>query len=60
MARRGIAALLGPPLAGYMFDLTGSYQGPILASAAAAAMAGLLTLRLGQDGQRAVSPVLGS
>lgn len=42
----GIAALLGPPLAGAAFDLTGSYLGPIVASGALSTVAGVLTLRL--------------
>jgi MFS family permease len=43
----GLAALLGPPLAGHIFDLTGSYLSSILVSAASAAIAGALTFRLG-------------
>lgn len=42
----GLAALLGPPLAGAAFDLTGSYAGPIAASGVLSAAAGVLTLRL--------------
>lgn len=42
----GVAALLGPTLTGFIFDRTGSYSGPILFSAAAAAVAALLVLRL--------------
>lgn len=42
----GVAALLGPTVAGFAFDRTGAYLGPILASAAAAAVAAALTLRL--------------
>ncbi|HWK45898.1 MAG TPA: MFS transporter [Stellaceae bacterium] len=42
----GVAALIGPPLAGYIFDITGSYLGPIIASAIAAACAGWLTFGL--------------
>ncbi len=43
----GVAALLGPTLAGLVFDLTGSYAVPILVSAAAAALSGLLIIGLG-------------
>lgn len=42
----GIAALVGPPLTGFVFDQTGSYLGPILVSAAASAVAGAMALRL--------------
>ena len=42
----GVAALLGPTMAGLVFDRTGSYFGPILFSMAAALVAGFLTLRL--------------
>jgi hypothetical protein len=42
----GIAALLGPSVAGYAFDYTGTYLVPLLASAAAAAVGAMLTLRL--------------
>jgi MFS family permease len=42
----GIAALLGPSVAGYAFDYTGTYLAPLLASAAAAAVGAILTLRL--------------
>lgn len=42
----GLAALLGPPLAGAAFDLTGNYLGPIVASGALSMVAGVLTLRL--------------
>ncbi len=42
----GIAALIGPPLAGFVFDRTGTYLGPIVASAGAAAIAAACTLRL--------------
>ena len=41
-----LAALLGPTMAGLVFDRTGSYFGPILFSMAAALVAGFLTLRL--------------
>jgi len=44
----GVAALLGPTMAGLVFDKTGSYLGPILFSAAAAVVAGFLTLWLRQ------------
>ncbi|MGR9146987.1 MFS transporter (plasmid) [Rhizobium leguminosarum] len=43
-----VAALLGPTMAGIVFDKTGSYLGPILFSAAAALVAGFLTLWLRQ------------
>lgn len=39
----GLAALLGPTLAGYAYDVTGSYAIPILASGGAAMLAALLT-----------------
>ncbi|MBY5470573.1 MFS transporter (plasmid) [Rhizobium leguminosarum] len=42
----GIAALLGPTMAGLVFDKTGSYLGPILFSMVAALAASFLTLRL--------------
>ena len=42
----GIAALFGPPLAGFVFDRTGTYLAPITASALAAATASVLTLGL--------------
>ena len=42
----GVAALLGPTATGFVFDRTGSYEGPILFSAVAAAAAGFLALRL--------------
>ncbi|MGG6896638.1 MFS transporter [Rhizobium sp. BR 315] len=42
----GIAALLGPTLAGFVFDRTGTYLGPITASAIAAAIAAIFTLKL--------------
>lgn len=41
-----IAALLGPPLAGLVFDRTGTYLGPIAVSAGASALAAFLTLKL--------------
>jgi MFS family permease len=44
----GIAALLGPTMAGTIFDRTGTYFGTILFSMAAAVTAGLLTLQLQQ------------
>jgi cyanate permease len=44
----GIAALLGPTMAGIIFDRTGTYFGTILFSMAAAVTAGLLTLQLQQ------------
>jgi predicted MFS family arabinose efflux permease len=37
--------ILGPPLAGYLYDRTGSLAGPSWAAAAALVVAGLLTLR---------------
>ncbi|MBN8953026.1 MULTISPECIES: MFS transporter [unclassified Rhizobium] len=43
----GIAALIGPTGAGFIFDHTGSYFGPIVASGLAALLAGFLALRLG-------------
>lgn len=42
----GIAALIGPTAAGYAFDRAGGYGAPILASAAAATLAAVLTLKL--------------
>nr|NLR88340.1 MFS transporter [Rhizobium sp. P28RR-XV] len=45
----GVAALLGPTMAGLIFDKTGSYLGPILFSMAAAVAAGFLTLRLREN-----------
>lgn len=42
----GIAALLGPTVAGFVFDRTGTYLGPIIASAGTAALAAVFTLRL--------------
>ncbi|NKK61894.1 MFS transporter [Rhizobium leguminosarum bv. viciae] len=45
----GVAALLGPTIAGFIFDRTGSYLGPIMFSAAAAVVAGFLTLQLRHD-----------
>jgi MFS family permease len=42
----GIAALIGPTAAGFVFDQTGGYGAPILASAAATTLAAFLTLRL--------------
>jgi OFA family oxalate/formate antiporter-like MFS transporter len=45
----GFAALFGPTLTGFVFDQTGSYLAPILVSAAASVVAGLLTLRLRND-----------
>ncbi|MFK0161347.1 MFS transporter [Rhizobium sp. NPDC090279] len=44
----GIAALIGPTAAGSIFDHTGSYSGPIIASGLAALLAGFMALRLGQ------------
>lgn len=44
----GLAALLGPTMAGLVFDKTGSYLGPILFSMVAALAASFLTLRLRQ------------
>lgn len=41
-----IAALLGPTAAGFVFDRTGTYLGPIIASATAAAIAAAFTLKL--------------
>jgi len=43
----GIAALIGPTGAGFIFDHTGSYFGPIVASGLAALLARFLALRLG-------------
>ncbi len=45
----GVAALLGPTMAGLVFDKTGSYLGPILFSMVAALVAGFLTLRLRRE-----------
>ncbi|MBM7046731.1 MULTISPECIES: MFS transporter [Rhizobium] len=42
----GIAALIGPTAAGFIFDRTGSYFGPIVASGVAAFIAGFIALRL--------------
>lgn len=42
----GIAALIGPPLAGFIYDRTGSYLVPIGASALAAIIAASLLVRL--------------
>jgi MFS family permease len=42
----GIAALIGPTAAGFIFDHTGSYSGPIIASGLAAFAAGFMALRL--------------
>lgn len=42
----GIAALLGPTLAGFVFDRSGTYLGPIMVSAGLAAIAAILTLTL--------------
>ena len=44
----GIAALIGPTAAGFIFDRTGSYFGPIVASGVAAFIAGFIALRLGR------------
>jgi MFS family permease len=43
----GISALIGPTAAGFIFDHTGSYSGPIIASGLAAFAAGFIALRLG-------------
>ncbi|MBB3424288.1 MFS family permease [Rhizobium sp. BK312] len=45
----GIAALIGPTAAGFIFDHTGSYSGPIIASGLAAFAAGFMALRLGHE-----------
>ncbi|GAC1042898.1 MFS transporter [Rhizobium sp. No.120] len=45
----GIAALIGPTAAGFIFDHTGSYSGPIIASGLAAFVAGFMVLRLGRE-----------
>lgn len=45
----GIAALIGPTAAGFIFDRTGSYFGPIVASGMAAFVAGFIALRLGRE-----------
>lgn len=42
----GIAALIGPTAAGFIFDRTGSYFGPIVASGVAAFIASFIALRL--------------
>ncbi|TXI00419.1 MAG: MFS transporter [Rhizobium sp.] len=42
----GIAALIGPTAAGFIFDRTGSYFGPVVASGLAAFIAGFIALRL--------------
>jgi MFS family permease len=42
----GVAALIGPPATGFIFDRTGSYRGPIVASTVVAVVAGVLVLRL--------------
>ncbi len=42
----GIAALIGPTAAGFIFDRTGSYFGPVVASGVAAFIAGFIALRL--------------
>jgi MFS transporter, OFA family, oxalate/formate antiporter len=42
----GVAALIGPPATGFIFDRTGSYRGPIIASTVVAVVAGVLVLRL--------------
>lgn len=42
----GIAALIGPTAAGFIFDHTGSYFGPIVASGIAAFLAGFIALSL--------------
>ena len=44
----GIAALIGPTAAGFIFDRTGSYFGPIVASGVAAFIAGFIALHLGR------------
>ncbi|MFB2566089.1 MFS transporter [Rhizobium sp. IMFF44] len=44
----GVAALIGPTAAGFIFDHTGSYSGPIIASGVAAFVAGFIALRLGK------------
>lgn len=44
----GIAALIGPTAAGFIFDRTGSYFGPIVVSGIAAFIAGFIALRLGR------------
>jgi MFS family permease len=49
----GFAALVGPSLAGWTFDLTGSYQGPIVVSACISIVAAGLSFQLGrEDGNR--------
>ncbi|NTJ68260.1 MFS transporter [Agrobacterium rhizogenes] len=42
----GIAALIGPTAAGFIFDHTGSYFGPVVASGITAFIAGFIALRL--------------
>jgi MFS transporter, OFA family, oxalate/formate antiporter len=42
----GVAALIGPPATGFIFDRTGSYRAPIVASTVVAVVAGVLVLRL--------------
>ncbi|MCZ3376725.1 MFS transporter [Rhizobium sp. AG207R] len=44
----GVAALIGPTAAGFIFDHTGSYSGPIIATGLAAFAAGFIALRLGK------------
>lgn len=51
----GIAALLGPAWAGFAFDRTGTYLGPIAASAVASAVAALLIPKL-SDGTARRAP----
>jgi MFS transporter, OFA family, oxalate/formate antiporter len=48
----GIAALLGPTVAGFVFDRTGTYLGPIMASVSAAALAAVFTLMLQRSEKR--------